>query len=313
MIFFNTEYLYFFFGVPVVLFFLLLRLRRKKKLLLRIYSMQYIRRFKIFHANVGKTVLLSLFAFLLCLYFLDPHIQLQGKQQEQEAKSSVLHVFLDVSQSMYAKDTKKTRIAHAVDLLERSLKDDKNMNVTLSVFTDTVVQLVPYSSDRVFLQNALEEVKRRPLITGSSDLLAVFTQLMQENSRYHRADQEASIVILSDWEMHRSHNPSLFSRLSLLYSNMHFVVLGTGLETIVFDAQGRVLNDGNGRSVFSRANKELAQDYAQRLGAHLLVYEEQKNNQIIDIHTQRQIYISLAWMISIALAGLLLVYIILER
>ncbi len=127
--------------------------------------------------------------------------------QKDNVKQTVV-IALDVSQSMYVQDFKdSSRIEKAVQFILSFIdRQKKGTEYILFVFTDTPVLLSPKTSDKYFIKNILDGIKKVSYIQGPSDFKNVFSVLFSKKDIFFEKQnspvRETTFLFVSDGESH---------------------------------------------------------------------------------------------------------------
>ncbi len=296
--------------------------KRKKAFLLQIYTLQFLQHYNIQRGFLFKYILINSMALGILLYILYPAGKVNNTAVTQEAQNTdtYIHFILDVSLSMYVHETDDTRIAKAIALIKNTVKNtakttvqttaDNNTQFALSVFTDTLVQVIPFTSDTAFLFNTLDSIMKAPLIQGSSDIAQLFYQ-MEQRSAEGLFPAHGNVVILSDWESHTKVNALRFRTLTEYYDTIFCVFVGSETAQIVRTIEGVPIRNTEGNVAYSTAQPTVAKEIAQTLNAE---YVEAQQSLTVPTASKATVqYDFVSWLISFCVAIVLLGYILLEN
>ncbi len=288
--------------------------KRKRAFLLQIYTLQFLQHYNIQRGFLFKYILINSMALGILLYILYPAAKANNTAVTQDAQNTdtYIHFVLDVSLSMYVYETDDTRIAKAIALIKNTVENTANNDTqfALSVFTDTLVQVIPFTSDTAFLFNTLDSIIKAPLIQGSSDIAQLFYQ-MEQRSDKGLFPARGNVVILSDWESHTKVNALRFRTLREYYDAIFCVFVGSDKAQIVRTVEGVPIRDTEGNVAYSTAQPTVAKEIAQTLNAEYVEAQQSLTMRTASKATVQYDFVS--WLISFCVAIILLGYILLEN
>ena len=310
MIFFYLQNYYILFLIFPIIWFTWRLYKRKIAFLLQIYTVSFLQHYKIQRTLLIKFILINSIMIGIFIYILNPTARENRNTITQNMQNSdvYIHFVLDVSLSMYAKEIDKTRMAEAVAFIKNAVHHN-NAQIAFSIFTDILVQVIPFTSDTDFLFNVLDNIVKEPLIQGSSDIVQLFYQLGQNDNSNINIESK-HLVILSDWESHTKVEIGKASILKQFYNTIFCVLVGS--KTAMLRSIDNIpIRDAEGNRVYSTAQPQLAQNIAQVINAEYLeTYQSLDLHSISNDTVQNDIF---SYIISLCIALLLLGYIILEN
>ncbi|MEP6466247.1 MAG: VWA domain-containing protein [Parafilimonas sp.] len=264
----HTEYLYgLLLVIPLALLFFSVLLWKKKvkkalgdeKLINQLTKNYSAQRFKLKFILIASCILLLIFAAA------NLRKPIAG-EKEKKAGIDVM-VALDVSKSMWAEDTKPSRLDAAKQFVNALIDGMNNNRVGLVLFAGRAFLQMPLTSDfsvaKLYVSNASPDaVPMQGTVVGNALQLC-------ENSLDTKEKKYKAIVLISDGEDHDPHSTDVLQQLS--DDGVIVYTVGVGSvdgAPIMEPGASTYKTDANGQTVISKLNETELMQIAQQTGGN---------------------------------------------
>ena len=248
----------------ILLFFSVLRWKRKvtnalgdEKLIKRLTKNYSIKRFRL------KFILVTACIALLIIAAANLRKLLPGTKEEK-AGIDVM-IALDVSKSMWAEDTKPSRLDAAKQFVNLLINNLGNNRVGLVLFAGRAFLQMPLTSDlsvaKLYVSNASPDaVPMQGTVVGDALRLC-------ENSLDTKEKKYKAIVLISDGEDHDPHSTEVLQKLADDGVIVNTVGVGSAEGAPIMEPGANTYKtDINGQTVISKLNETELMQIAQQTG-----------------------------------------------
>ena len=150
------------------------------------------------------------FYWLGILSFLFSLINVKGPIMAKDgiSKSKNTLILLDLSQSMLAQDILPNRLEKAVFLARHFIKNSKDHNISIHVFSEIQKKLVPFTQDYQLLNSRLRSLVKLNMAKGGSDIYLALKEIFAGLENEIAGNK--NLLIITDSE-HNQKNSRLIS------------------------------------------------------------------------------------------------------
>lgn len=281
-------------GIPI---FLIMKYRYSniRKNLLKIYTEKYVARTHYSKIITIKLTLLVMLYIVIVVTKSGPELVFPSDTEHIEEQPIV--IVMDLSMSMYAKeDNNGTRMDKVIDFLMGVINNNKNNRIMLIGFTDTMVQLSPFTDNYSFINDVLFSVKDTPPIKGGTDfpkiipdvILLLDREISQEDFSHTR------LIFISDGETHEKVPDNLLKELAKKVSQLDIISVGTEDGSLLdLNDDSNTTNEVN--VVISYANPSLMKLLSEKANANYIDLESSGDIKKFTGLTSKEASINISW------------------
>ncbi len=154
----------------------------------------------------SKSSRLSSFLFLLGLFILSLAVlDLRGPEKNISVKASETKtvILIDSSASMLTEDVRPNRFEKALFLAKHYVKRAIGQKISIIVFSDSSIKLVPFTEDKNLIDARLDTLKNIELKRGGTGLSLALNEAIQY-LRNDETEYDGNILLFTDAEEHEA-------------------------------------------------------------------------------------------------------------
>ncbi|MBF0361430.1 MAG: VWA domain-containing protein [Oligoflexia bacterium] len=234
------------------------------------------------------------------------------KQESSDYKLQKVAILLDISPSMLVKDiNNRSRLQEAIYLIDQYLINQRTRTndlkksiiyeISLFVFTENAIRIVPFTRDYNLLDIKLKALENLKIESASSDVLMSIQEVIQYfknqfiNNKLQDIESGGEILVFSDGEQtarvskYGSNAKLLAPKIKNTSINVLFVGMGTskGGKIPIYDKKNNFMfyktKVANGDSVISKMDKNFIYDLGKNINNYKFIIHENNSETLKNI------------------------------